>query len=142
MTETYMGSEFRPSDYQRGMLEIVGGDDPATIQEGAAAGPPAAAPRSAAPAEEERPRVAAKGSAFVSARKKLSDDIAQTGRAAVKTFPPSSCLGLLSFPAVAPLCACAANQLQARHAGGCPRHCSHAPPSPSPLTAARRRWLL
>ena len=37
MTETYMGSEFRPSDYQRGMLEIVGGDDPATIQEGAAA---------------------------------------------------------------------------------------------------------
>jgi len=35
MSETYMGPDFRPSEYQRGMLEIVGEDDPATIQGGA-----------------------------------------------------------------------------------------------------------
>jgi len=37
MTETYMGPVFRPTDYQRGMIEIVGGDDPADVQAGAAA---------------------------------------------------------------------------------------------------------
>jgi hypothetical protein len=37
MTETYMGPEFRPTDYQRGMLEIVGEDDPAAIQAAASA---------------------------------------------------------------------------------------------------------
>lgn len=37
MTETYMGPEFRPTDYQRGMLAIVDEDDPADIQAGAAA---------------------------------------------------------------------------------------------------------
>jgi hypothetical protein len=38
MTETYMGPDFRPTDYQRGMLEIVDGDDPAAIQAAAPAG--------------------------------------------------------------------------------------------------------
>jgi hypothetical protein len=37
MTETYMGPEFRPTDYQRGMIALVGDDDPADIQAGAAA---------------------------------------------------------------------------------------------------------
>ena len=37
MTETYMSPEFQPTDYQRGMLAIVGDDDPADVQAGAAA---------------------------------------------------------------------------------------------------------
>jgi hypothetical protein len=38
MTETYMGPDFRPSDYQRGMIALVGDDDPADVQAGAVAG--------------------------------------------------------------------------------------------------------
>ena len=37
MTETFMGPEFRPTDYQAGMLELVGVDDPADVQAAAAA---------------------------------------------------------------------------------------------------------
>jgi len=37
MTETYMGPEFRPTDYQRGMIALVGDDDPADVQAGAVA---------------------------------------------------------------------------------------------------------
>ena len=37
MTETYMGPQFRPTDYQRAMISLVGEDDPAEVQARAAA---------------------------------------------------------------------------------------------------------